>query len=330
MMSYPDFKYKQVIFLFTENKEQLGFRADNIVVFDSAGKVRQQHSCHRIFALFIVGNISITSVVLEKSKRFGFPIILFSRNLRVNTVFNSLAEGNTLLRKKQYGSGMRSMEIAKRLVEQKINGQIALLKQLRYRAHDDDLAISVLTELRPLNAVSAPELLGMEGVAGKTFFRAYFRNMGWTRREPRTKRDVNNLLLDMGYTYLFNFIEAMLALYGFDVYCGVYHTFFYQRKSLVCDLMEPFRCIVDRRLRKAWSLRQIDNDDFHGGKGRFWLAYAKQAKYTKLFMKDILAYRRVIFIYMQSYYRWFVRDKPIEAFPIFSIADGGDSVNCNV
>jgi CRISPR-associated protein Cas1 len=179
-----------------------------------------------------------------------------------------------------------------------------------------------LQQITPDNASEVQELLGMEGSASKIFFPAYFRQLNWKRREPRTKRDINNLLLDIGYTYIFNFIEAMTAIYGFDIYCGVYHTFFYQRKSLICDMVEPFRCIIDQRLRKAHNLNQIDSDDFFVKNSQYMLKYKSQSKYTKLFMKDILEHKKEIFLYIQSYYRWFIKDKPQDQFPVFTIAGG--------
>ncbi|NLZ61513.1 MAG: type V CRISPR-associated endonuclease Cas1 [Acholeplasmataceae bacterium] len=323
MMSLPDFNYKQSIFYFpSDDKSKMRFRVDNIIIEDEQGKVVQQHSCHRIFALFIVGNITLTNVVLQKAKQFGFPVLLLSRNFRLDSYFNNRAEGNFLLRRKQYSAGERNLAIARQLVTQKINNQIALLQNLRYRSETDNEAISRLKDLSLTDTNATQELLGIEGNASKIFFPAYFRQMNWIRREPRTKRDINNLLLDIGYTYLFHFVEAMTAIYGFDVYCGVYHTFFYQRKSLVCDLVEPFRCIIDQRLRKAYNLKQIDENDFFQKNGQYHLEYKKQGKYTKLFMKDILEYKEDIFLYIQTYYRWFMKDKELKEFPVFRIKGG--------
>ena len=319
MMSLPDFNYKQTIFFFTGQKDLLKFRADNIVIVDENNKVKQQHSCHRLFALFIVGNITITSVVLAKAKKFGFPIILLSQNMKVNTVFNNAAEGNFLLKQKQYTMKEKRLLIAKELVKQKIDNQASLITNLRYRSEEDNNAIAALKSLVPYNTSAPKELLGIEGNASKIFFNCYFKNINWTRREPRTKRDINNLLLDIGYTYIFNFIEAMTSIYGFDIYCGVYHTFFYQRKSLICDLVEPFRCIIDKRIRKAHNLNQIDEKDFFVKNHQYCLSYKNQSKYTKLFMKDILEHKKEIFLYIQAYYRWFIKDKPFEDFPIFKI-----------
>lgn len=47
------------------------------------------------------------------------------------------------------------------------------------------------------------------------------------------------------------------VLHAMDVYCGVLHTMFYMRKSLVCDVMEPFRVIVDEQVKKSLNLGQF-------------------------------------------------------------------------
>ena len=43
---------------------------------------------------------------------------------------------------------------------------------------------------------------------------------------------------------------------------GVYHRLWFKRKSLICDLMEPFRCIVDRTIRTAINRKQFSEKDF--------------------------------------------------------------------
>lgn len=321
MMSWPDFNYKQVIIHITIGTgEKLKFHADNIVIADSEGKVLLQHTCHRIFALFIIGEISITSVLIKHCTLYHFPIILMNRSCKVIAKFNCEAEGNTLLRKKQYTALPEyHLAIAQNLIQQKIRNQHKLLNKLRQKSKEDKKAVALLQNIQTEGAADNYELLGIEGHASKLFFSTYYRPLNWNRREPRCKRDVPNLLLDIGYTWLFQFIEALLSLYGFDLYCGVYHTFFYQRKSLICDIIEPFRCIIDERIRKAHNLGQINYEDFGLKNGQYFLKFEHQKKYTSLFLKDILAYKEDIFKFCQAYYRWYIQGKDITEFPQFII-----------
>ena len=70
-------------------------------------------------------------------------------------------------------------------------------------------------------------------------------------QKTQNKSDYINVTLDIGYTMLFNMVDAILQVYGFDTYYGVFHRCFYMRKSLVCDIMEPMRPIIDYEIRKA-------------------------------------------------------------------------------
>ena len=159
----------------------------------------------------------------------------------------------------------------------------------------------------------------MEGVSTRLFFSEWYVDMDWKGRKPRAKRDPINVLLDIGYTFLFYLVENMLNLYGFDIYKGVYHQLFYQRKSLVCDMVEPFRCIVDKKIKNAYHLNQVKIDDFDIKKGQYSLKYAKSKDYTRWLLKEIIEYKEDVFLYTQSYYRAFIRDKLISDYPFFII-----------
>ena len=39
-------------------------------------------------------------------------------------------------------------------------------------------------------------------------------------------------------------------------------------------------------------------------------------------MKDILEYKKEIFLYIQAYYRWFIKNKSFDVFPVFEIKGG--------
>ncbi len=126
-------------------------------------------------------------------------------------------------------------------------------------------------------------------------------------------------LLDIGYTILFNVVNALLEMYGFDVYVGILHTQFFHRKSLVCDLEEPFRPIIDAALIKAMNLGQIDEKDFWKNQDQYVLPWKNSAPYIELFIKAIMKYKNEIFIYLQSYYRAFMRERDAEEFPVFEM-----------
>lgn len=321
MLSLPDFKEKSIVISFASQGHKVSFRNDNLIIKDKDNKTVIQYSCYKIFSLWIIGNASLSSGIIQRSKKFGFSIYLFSYGIKLTGMFGSAAEGNFLLRKKQYN--YNKLDIAFHLVQNKIQNQILVLKSIRKKTLEQKTSIADLKSYMNTNqeGMDLKKILGLEGIASRVYFKSWFYDMDWKGRKPRAKIDKINVVMDMGYTYLFNMVEAMLNLYGFDIYQGVYHQNFYQRKSLVCDLVEPFRCIIDKKIKNAYNLGQIKEDDFQKSKGQYFLKYDKSKNYTAWLLESIMEYKEEMFSYVQSYYRAFMRDKPIEAFPIFKIIE---------
>jgi CRISPR-associated protein Cas1 len=321
MLSYPDFKEKTIVIIFTTEGQRFSFQNDNLIVTDAEEKVILQTTCYRMLALWIVGHCVITSGLLERSKKFAFPVYLLSVNFRCIGVWSTPADGNFLLREKQYA--YQGIDIARHIVKNKIHNQIILLNGLRKKEDELKHALDLMQDYKEQvsGLVSLQEILGLEGVSSRLFFSQWYRGMDWKGRKPRAKMDPINVLLDIGYTFLFYLVENLLTLYGFDIYKGVYHQFFYQRKSLVCDIVEPFRCIVDKQIRKAYNLGQIKADDFEFLKGQYVLKYKKAKEYTRWLMEAIVEYKEDVFLYTQAYYRAFMRQKQIAEYPVFIIND---------
>lgn len=320
MLSAPDFKQKQIIFALLSHGEKLSFKNDNIVIKDQDGNIIHQSTCYRLFAVMIVGHASITSGLIQRAKKFGFSIILTTHGLSPYACFNAKAEGNVLLRKKQYD--YKSLQIAQHLIHNKISQQITALNRIRKKSPELKKTIKDLKSYRdrlPDENIHLQGLLGIEGIASRVYFKKIFEEHNWQGRKPRAKQDPINTLLDIGYTLLFNIIECLLNLYGFDVYKGVCHQEFYQRKSLVCDIVEPFRPIIDYRIRKAYQLNQIHIEDFHVVQNQYRLFGEKAKPYTAFLLQAILEYKQQIFLYIQTYYRAFICQKTINEYPVFDL-----------
>ncbi|KIX20261.1 hypothetical protein SY27_14105 [Flavobacterium sp. 316] len=319
MLSFPDFEKKRIVVVFTTEKQKFAIKNDNLVVKDENEKIILQDTCYRILSLWVIGNCSITSVLLKKSKRHGFPIFHLGANFRLIGTWHSATEGNFLLRYKQYH--FSSKDIAKRVVVNKITNQLELVKDIRKKGALEKNAIAQLTNhLQKIDGLQEwKEILGVEGIASKVFFSIYFKDMDWKGRQPRAKINPINVLMDIGYTFLFYWVESMLSLYGFDLYKGVYHQNFYQRKSLVCDIIEPFRCIIDRQIRKAYNLGQVKEEDFTLLRNQYQLKYEKTKEYTRWLLLAIISHKEAIYYYCRDYYRAFISEKPIEQYPFFQI-----------
>jgi CRISPR-associated endonuclease Cas1 len=261
--------------------------------------------------------------LIEKSKKFGFPIFLMTPSLRTYDIIGNRIEGNYILRKLQYAT--IDLGIAKHLVKNKIENQLRTLdkclgKDNRLRS-DMELLREYSDAANKYVGDDVQALMGIEGAASKAYFRNIFDMKDWTGRRPRMKMDYINSTLDIGYTILFNIVDAMLSMYGFDNYVGVYHREFYMRRSLVCDMVEPFRPLIDWKVRTAVHLGQCKKEDFNVVDGRYILDIRKNKDYVAFLMKPLLENKADIFSYFQSYYRSFMKHKEISEYPSFIIKD---------
>ncbi len=317
MLSRPDFLEKQIIVVTCEQLKDLSLRNDNLLLKRNK-KIINQLSCYKIFSIFVIGDFTLTTKLVNRLLKYQISIYCIDALLRPKFVIGNQLEGNYILRSKQYLEE-NTLEIAKSIVKNKIENQLFLLKSIR----DKDTKLkTAITKMKTLiDKVSEVDnddsLRWIEWNASKWFFANYFKELKWYKRMPRTRADIPNFLMDIGYTYLYWFIEANLNLYGFDIYMWVYHKLFYERKSLVCDLVEPFRCIVDRAIRKMYNLKQIDEKDFKFKNGEYWIDWEKRKKYTNLFLKEILLYKEEIFLYIKEYYK-FIMNQQVNDMPVFN------------
>mgnify|MGYP005945330343 CR=1 FL=1 len=319
MLNVNDFSKKQIIVLLANQGDKLSFSNDNIVVRDKDGKIKHQSTCYRLFMIFIVGNISITSGLIQRSKKFGFAICLMSTTFKVYEVLGSRMEGNTLLRKHQYAYS--ETDIGRKIEQNKIINQTEVLKQIRNKSEYLKEGINLLENLSSTleSETDYLTIMGIEGNAAKIYFPRMFENVKWNGRKPRIKNDYINVTLDIGYTMLFNIVDAILQVYGFDTYYGVFHKCFYMRKSLVCDIMEPMRPIIDYSVRKAINLGQCKEEHFEEYNRRWCLKYKNNPAYIQFLMTSILEFKNDIFMYIQKYYRYIMKMKSVEDIPVFKI-----------
>jgi CRISPR-associated protein Cas1 len=321
MLTLPDFINKKVLIIHSQDGDKISFSNDNIIIYNEKGKVKSQISCYKVFALFIIGGFTLTSGLLNKSKNFGFSIMFFTVSFKLYSTVNYSIEGNTILRYKQYTT-TNSNEIAQAIIINKINSQKKILQKTRDSNTKDGITI-LNNELEKLKStkITNNTIMGLEGIAAKVYFKRLFKDYEWKGRQPRVKRDKINLLLDIGYTVLFNYIEAITNGYGFDIYKGNLHQEFYKRKSLICDLIEPFRPIVDYKIRKIMNLNQIKKYKFKINNGAYQLEWKDSSDFITLILEEIIKYREQIFKFIQQYYRWVMKDGKIADFPMVKLDD---------
>lgn len=317
MLTLPDFKEKKILYVAAEyGKDNLLQLQNDNIRFVRDGKAIDQLSCHLILAVFIVGEMSITTALLKKLSSHGISVFFLNHNLQTQAAVMAEAEGNYLVRQKQY-TATNCLHIGINIVGNKIANQETVLKKYG-KLYDKQVFTRGRVQLEKTN--TNQQLLGIEGNLGKEYLQSLFAELDWVRRAPRTKEDIPNLLLDIGYTYLFNFCDSLLRLFGFDVYKGYYHKLFFQRKSLACDVMEPMRPLIDHQLLKSYHLGQIKEKDFVFNNGRFTFknGFRSSKKYSSFFLQAINDRKEDIYAYVLGFYRH-IMDQEKYPFPEFNL-----------
>ena len=144
--------------------------------------------------------------------------------------------------------------IARRLVAAKITAQGRVAEHLavpesavgprqRLLAHQDEALAHLAT------ASTNSELMGIEGAAAVAWFQwlGTWLPPAWNfhGRNRRPPRDPVNALLSLGYTLLGGDMLAVVQQQGLDPARGFLHSLVPGRESLVLDLIEPLRPLVD-------------------------------------------------------------------------------------
>ena len=153
---------------------------------------------------------------------------------------------------------------------------------------------------------SLDQLRGLEGAAAAMYFEAYFSAfapaLGATGRNRRPPRDPVNAVLSLSYTMLYAQATAACWAAGLDPALGALHTLSHGRAALACDLMEPYRPLIDLWVWHQFRQGNLRAEHFghdgagacllsKAGRGHFYPAWEQQAHHHQ---RSLLRYARAM------------------------------------
>ena len=121
-------------------------------------------------------------------------------------------------------------EIWMNIVKNKIKNQHLLLKKI----FNKDMLLSYVDE------VKIGDKTNREGHAAKVYFNSLFG-----KNFVRHNNDDINAALNYGYAVLLSTISKEIVNNGYLTQLGIHHKSEFNEYNLSCDLMEPFRIIID-------------------------------------------------------------------------------------
>lgn len=119
-----------------------------------------------------------------------------------------------------------------RIVKNKIMNQALLLNKIKSNKYE--LVLSYVDE------VLDGDKTNREGHAAKVYFNAIYGN-----NFARNLDNEINSALNYGYSVLLSFINKEIINNGYLTQLGIHHKNEFNQFNLTCDLMEPFRVIID-------------------------------------------------------------------------------------
>lgn len=136
------------------------------------------------------------------------------------------------------------------IVAEKIRKQADFLNELEmYSA--ESLLRSYLSQIKP------HDITNREGHAAKVYFNALF-GMDFTRSEE----NMTNAALNYGYSIILSAFNREIASHGYLTQLGIFHDNMFNHFNLSCDLMEPFRILIDRKV-KGMKISDFSSDEKH-------------------------------------------------------------------
>lgn len=194
---------------------------------------------------------NIDLVFLDK---YGFPM---------GRVWFSKMGSTAMIRRRQLEAAEdeTGVKLVIGMIQQKLNNQIAFLKKLKYARPEKKQLFEApihtiegslesldcdLTNLEDSRSL----IMGLEGAAGRAYFSCISRLMPEKYRfKGRSKRPALNpfnAVLNYCYGVLYSRVEKACIIAGLDPFVGFMHTDNYNKKSMVFDLIEPFRVFADQ------------------------------------------------------------------------------------
>jgi len=260
-------------------------RSGGVAQVKEKDKLVQEIRLNEVNQFNVMGNIQLTTQLLQSLMEAGIPVCYFSQGGWFQGIAQGLSTKNVFLRQKQFAMAADPAfcrGLARKLIVGKIQNQRTFL--MRNHVEPPPLVLSEMKKMaeRADQCSSVEELLGLEGNAARLYFGAFagvlkveedeesgampgtggfrFDFAGRNRRPPR---DPVNALLSLAYSVLAKDLTVACYAVGFDPMMGFYHQPRFGRASLALDLMEPFRpLIADSAVVNAINTRMVTVKDF--------------------------------------------------------------------
>jgi len=173
-------------------------------------------------------------------------------------------------------------ELWSKIIKNKITNQALLLNKIN--SENYNLLLSYVNE------VTIGDKTNREGHAAKVYFNSLF-----TKNFVRNENDEINAALNYGYAILLSNFNKEIISNGYLTELGIHHKNEFNPFNLTCDLMEPFRVIIDNFVyynqnREFNTEYKMDIVNIFNGKYRYNGKQYVLKDIIKMYVKNVFDY----------------------------------------
>lgn len=266
--------------------------------------------------IILDGDGSITFDALEWLSEQNVPLVQIDWKGHIASIGGAhyAADSAIVDHQRKIKQSKQGFEYSKWLILEKINNSYKTIQHISNRS---DIAKPILQKLKeqisklkntpPHNTAS---LLAIEGIAAAAYFRYLYTiplkwrglnrkpippewhkigtRIGTTGKNNQLASHPFNAILNYSYAVLENQVRGHLLIAGFDPTIGLIHSNFKDdRETLVFDMMEPVRPIMDKYILDFVTNRTFSPDDFILNKDGVVRLHPQLARYLVKSIQDI-------------------------------------------
>lgn len=220
------------------NRAKLSYKGGNMIV---RGENLSMIHLGEIHTLMIdTLDVSITSYLISELIKAKVKIVFCDEKHNPESEVHGLhANHISSLRIKEQMNWKDEIkkEVWTKVLRQKISNQRDLLK-MEKKKEESKLDLY-------LEQLEIGDVTNREGLAAKVFFEHYYNEF-----YGRENDDSLNIALNYGYTILLSAFNKEIVSLGLLTQIGIQHHNEFNHYNLSCDLMEPFRCVVEKYVKE--------------------------------------------------------------------------------
>lgn len=241
-------------------------------------------------AILISSNAMISTSAIKLCIERQIQLVITSwYGKPVARMWSSTPGRQTQIRRQQYLNQDTefAFNVTKKLLLEKLSKQKRLLGELKQNRTQEDIISDIAETISFMNQTInnvkeisyqmdfAQHFLGFEGSCALRYFKSVSaclpKKWQFERRSQNPGIDPFNASLNYMYGIAYSSIEKIVILSGLDPTAGFYHKDHYAKPTLVFDLIEPQRPIIDKALlylfnkrivRDSWFAAYTDNPAF--------------------------------------------------------------------